>query len=81
MLKNCLFGTFKLTRKTIKKKFVYNGWGIAFDKVGSWNFGNDFARNIVIFGVDNSSSSHTDNQKKKSLLESETSTADINDSE
>ena len=25
--------------------------------------GNDFARNVVIFGVDNTSSSHTDDQK------------------
>ena len=31
---------------------------IAFDGAGSWNFGNDFARTVVIFGVDNSSSSH-----------------------
>ena len=29
-----------------------------------WSFGNDFTRNIVIFGVDNISSSHTGNQKK-----------------
>ena len=25
----------------------------------SWSFGNDFARNVVIFGVDNSLSTHT----------------------
>ena len=31
-------------------------------------FGNDFARNVVIFGVDNSSSSHTDNQKNNFLV-------------
>ena len=28
--------------------------------MGSWSFGNDFARNVAIFGVDNSSSSHAD---------------------
>ena len=28
-----------------------------------WSFGNGFARNIVIFGVANASSSHTNNQK------------------
>ena len=27
------------------------------------SFGNGFARNVVIFGVDNTSSSHSDNQK------------------
>ena len=29
-----------------------------------WSFGNDFARNVVIFHVDNISSSHTYNKKK-----------------
>ena len=71
----------QISKKCIKCKFTYNGQGIAFDGEGFWSFDDDSARNIVIFGVDNSSSSHTDNQKKKSLLESETSTADINDSE
>ena len=33
------------------------------DGKGEWSFGNDYARN-VIFGVDNSSSCQTDNQKK-----------------
>ena len=34
---------------------MYIGYGMAFDGTGSWSFGNDFARNVVIFGVDNSS--------------------------
>ena len=62
-LKNCLFGTVILERNAMKNKFTHNGWGIAFDVEGSWGFGNEFVRNVVIFGVDNSSSSHTDNQK------------------
>ena len=33
------------------------------DSAGSWSFDNDFARNIIIFGVDNSSSSRSDNRK------------------
>ena len=36
---------------------------MVFEGAGSWSFGNDFARNVVIFGVDNSSSSHTVNYK------------------
>ena len=32
-----------------------------FDGAGSGSFGNDFARNVLIFGVDNISSSHTNN--------------------
>ena len=43
---------------------VSSDYGIAFDGKGEWNFGNDFARNVIIFGVDNSSSYHTDNRKK-----------------
>ena len=34
------------------------GNGIAFDGKGSWNVGNNFAKNVVIFDVDNRSSSH-----------------------
>ena len=44
----------KLVRNIIKSKFIYNGKGIAFEGKGSWSFGNDFARNAVIFGVDDS---------------------------
>ena len=33
----------------------------AFDGLNSWSFGNGFARNAANFGVDNSSSSDTDN--------------------
>ena len=58
-LKSCLFGTVKLVRNADKSKFTYNGRGIGFGGDGSWSFGNDFARNVVIFGVDNSSSFHT----------------------
>ena len=61
--KKCLFGTVKLVRNAIKSKLIYNGRGIAFDVEGSWSFGNDFTRNVVIFSADNTSSSHTDNRK------------------
>ena len=37
------------------------GYGIAFDGAVTWRFGNDYARNVTIFDVDNSSSSHSDN--------------------
>ena len=45
----------------IKSRFLSNGQGIAFYWEGSSSFGNGFARN----GVNNSSSSHTNNQKNK----------------
>ena len=56
----------KLVRKAIKSKFTCNGRGIASDG-GLWSFGNGFSRN-VIFGVDNTSSSHTDNGKNNFLV-------------
>ena len=49
----------------IECKFIHNGQSIVFDGEGSWIFRNDFARNVVIFGVGNSSLFHTDNQKIK----------------
>ena len=39
-----------------------------FDGKGEWSFGNDYARNVIMFGVDNSSSSHADNIKKIILV-------------
>ena len=41
---------------------------------------NDLARIVLIFGVDNSSSSHLDNHKKHFLLLVERPIDDINDS-
>ena len=35
---------------------MYSGCGIAFDGGGELSFGNDYARNVVTFGLDNSSS-------------------------
>ena len=62
-LKNCLFGTVKLVRNVIKSKFTYNGWGVVFDGEDLWSCDNDFAINVLVFGLDNSLSSHTDNWK------------------
>ena len=53
-LNNCLFGTLKLVRNTIKSKSTYNDRRIAFDGKVSWSFDYDFAGNAAIFGVSNS---------------------------
>ena len=78
--KNCLFGATNIVKNSDKEKCVYSGYGITFDNAGSWNFGNDFARNVIIFGVDNSSSSHFDNRKNKFLILGEGRTCGINGS-
>ena len=43
-------------------------YGITFNSTDWWSFGNDTARNVIIFGVDNSSLSHADNLKNKFLI-------------
>ena len=65
-----MFGAVKSTRNADKSKFTYNDQGIAFNGKGMWSFGNRFARNVVIFGVNNTLSSHTNN-KKSNLISSE----------
>ena len=61
--RNCLFGATNIVKNSDKEKYVYSGCGITFDSASSWSFGNDFARNVIIFGVDNSSSSYSCNRK------------------
>ena len=52
----------------IKKKYVYSRYGVTFDRAGLWSFDNDFARNVIIFGVENSSSSYSDSGKNNVLI-------------
>ena len=59
---------------------MYSGYGIAFDGKCSWSFGNVFAKNVVVFGVDNSSSSHTDNCKNNCFVLGEGDTFGIHGS-
>ena len=70
----------KSVRNTIKSKFTYNGRKIAFDGEGSWSFGNDFDSNVVIFGFDNTLSSHAENRKNTFLVLCEGPVEGINDS-
>ena len=46
---------------------VFSDYDIALNRAGKWRF-DDFARNVVIFGVDNSSSIHTENRKNSFLV-------------
>ena len=62
------FGIFKLIIDTIKSKFTYNSWGIIFDGADELRYFKDFAENVIIFGVDNSSSNDTDNLRKTLLV-------------
>ena len=62
--KKCLFDTTDIVKIVPKKsKYVFSGYRTTFDKTGFRSFDNGTARNVTIFGVDNRSSSHSDNQK------------------
>ena len=66
--KSCLFGATNIVKNSDKKKYVYSGYGTKFDSASSWSFDNDFARNVIIFDVDNSSSILSDNRKNNFLI-------------
>ena len=59
---------------------MYSGYWITFDSAGSLSFDNDFARNVIIFGADHSSSSHSDNRKNNFLILDEVAAHGINGS-
>ena len=47
---------------------MYSDFEKAFDGAGSWSLGNGSVRNIAIFRVDKTLSSHTDNCKNNFLV-------------
>ena len=56
-IKNCLFGAVTLTKNTDIDKYRYSGYGIGFDRRGSFLFpGGEFGQNVIIFGADMNSS-------------------------
>ena len=57
---------------------MYSGYGVTFDSAGSWSFDNDTARNVIVFGVDNCSSSHAENRENNFLVLGEGPTLRIN---
>ena len=67
-LENCLFGAVKLTKHVDVDQYKYLGYGIGFDRKGSYSIGNKIGRNVIIFEVDMSLSPHIDNKKKDILI-------------
>ena len=62
-LKNCSFGAVTSTKNADIKQYGYSGYGIGFDRRGSFPFPDGgFGQNVLIFGVDMSSSTHIDNK-------------------
>ena len=61
--KDLLFRATSLVKSSGKEKYVYIRYRITFDSVGWSSFDNETARNVIVFGVDKSSSSNSDNRK------------------
>ena len=57
---------------------MHSGYLITFDSAGFGSFDNGTSRDVIIFGVDNSSSSHADHCKNNFLVLDEGSTFGIN---
>ena len=68
-LENYLFGAVALTKNPDIDRYKYSGYGIGFDIHGSFSFpGTGLGRNVIILGVDMSSSTKVDNRQKYILI-------------
>ena len=76
-LENCLFGAFSLAKNTNIDQYKYFVFCIGFGWKGTFSFGNGFGKNVIIFGVDMSSSVHVDNKKKYMLILGKGSTQEL----
>ena len=64
-----MFVAVRLTKNADNDKYQYSGYGIGFERKGSFSFpGSGFGQNVIIFGVDMSSSVHVDNKGKDILI-------------
>ena len=61
-LESYLFGAVKLNKNADSDKCGYSSYGIGFDRHGF--FSHPSGGNVIIFGVDTSSSTKSDNRKK-----------------
>ena len=69
VLVNCLFGAVSITKNADIDKSKYSGYGIGFNRTGIYLLlDRSFGKNVVIFGVDMSSSAHVDNKGKDILI-------------
>ena len=62
-VQNALFGSMKITKNADTSNYKYKGYGIYFDEGGSFSKGNiSNGKNVLIFGVDESSLVHANNK-------------------
>ena len=62
-VQNALFSAIKITKDVNTSHYQYHGYGICFDGISSFSFGNNTgAKNVIIFDVDMSFGSHATNR-------------------
>ena len=68
-LENCLFGAVKLTKHIDVDLYKYSGYGIGCDRKGFFSYpSGGTGKNVIIFGVDMSSTTKIYNRKKDILI-------------
>ena len=67
-LENTLFSEVKLVKTADIDQYKLFGYGIGFDRDGTSSGANKFGENVIIFGVDMSTSVHVDNKKQDILI-------------
>ena len=64
-MRKCLFGAISLTKNTDIGNYKYSGYGIDFDRHGTFSHpSGETGRNVIILGEDVSLSTKIDNRKK-----------------
>ena len=79
-LGSCLFGSVKLTNNADPDKYKYCAYSIGLDSRSEFSFTDgSMGKNVIIFGADLSSSVHTENKNKDTLILGEGPTQGLDD--
>ena len=79
-VQNALFGSMQITKNADTSKYKYKGYGICFDEGGTFGIGNiNNGRNILIFGVHESSFVHANNKANNIFIMGDGFVQGIND--
>ena len=79
VIENSLFGAIKLTKNADIDKYKYSGYGTGFYRRGTFSVPGGYGKNLIIFGVDMSSSVDVDNKGEHILILGEHPTQELND--
>ena len=79
-VQNALFGSMQITKNADTSKYKYKGYGICFEEGGMFSIGNiNNGRNVLIFGVHESSLVHTNNKANNIFIMGDGFAQGIND--